>query len=90
MSCIGEKLIALKLMSAKFPFLVAAAGGVQINTARIVEALLIAALTGGGTYSALKSDIDHLRDQQAQMRDDLRQLRQDLYVPRSGYPEVRQ
>ena len=89
MSCIGEKLIALKLMSAKFPFLVAAAGGAQINTTRIVEALLIAALTGGGTYSALKSDIDHLRDQQAQMRDDLRQLRQDLYVPRSGYPEVR-
>jgi hypothetical protein len=97
MSCIPEKLIALKCLGLKpgglsmagMPFMIAGvAGGVKMNYTRIFEALVIAGVTGAisvyATTKVLENDIEHIKQGHVYIMQQVDQLRKDLYVPRGS------
>lgn len=72
------------------PFVLAAGvnnvkGSIKMNTSRIIEALLIAGISGGlsmyGTVYALGSKIDALERNQTFMQQEITKMRDDLYTP---------
>jgi hypothetical protein len=98
MSCIPEKLIALKCLGVKLgglsmagmPFMIAgvAGAGVKMNYTRIFEALVIAGVTGAisvyATTKVLENDIEHIKQGHVYIMQQVDQLRKDLYVPRGS------
>ena len=80
------EIISMKAAIGHIPFLIGVTGMQKMNYTRIVEALIIAALTAGGTgYITLKlleqkSDVIEQRVDKIETKID--QLVKDLYEPR--------
>lgn len=71
-----------------FPFLLAVGTEPHFNLQRILEALVIAGVTGAivmwGTQQVLEERISSLQRDVQSIQTDVQQLRRDVYVPRGG------
>jgi len=71
-----EKLITLV---SHLPFMLVTHGKPHVNSTRIIEIVIFAAVFGGITYSELA----HLKDSVQELKTSILEIKKDLYTPRS-------
>ena len=70
-----EKLISL---AAHLPFMLITQGKPHVNTTRIIEIIIFAAVFGGIVYS----ELTHLKDSIQELKISISEIRKDFYTPR--------
>lgn len=69
------------------PFLLYIKGkGLQVNGIRIIEVIISTALTVGVIYGIMSTEAKFVREEMAVIKQELKELRRDLYVPRQLVP----
>jgi hypothetical protein len=65
------------------PFMMSATNGAKLSFPRLIEAVIIAAISGGltmwVTVSVINAELEHLKGSMHELKEDIKELRRDVY-----------